>query len=344
MQLKPVIASYSGDAYVRMRAFLGEDVLALIGEIARSPEAASQAPADMLGELIEMHVLREEGDSHRLDTSVFLRDDIAAIREAVTPLARELAEHVLEVGDAFKDAPAELVLFLGGIIGLVQGLGRALQEKNVGVDWQHYGGRYARAKVDFDEVCDIYEVIGPDCLNKTILQGERYTAVFIGPGGRTFASLGQVMYDSDESSAYARQLHRFLVDAYAELAQGRIEHTALRAAAKEVGLLRNGRLSTAVITSEVVDTYKDAIDAVASAAFLYYQDSLPTLEALLRSTTPGRQGVPPANMMMNLWRYIRKLTARELYASGFLRDTVPDDGVVTVFHENDVPLLRRLLL
>jgi hypothetical protein len=49
-------------------------------------------------------------------------------------------------------------------------------------------------------------------------------------------------------------------------------------------------------------------------------------------------------MMLNLWRYVRKVTATELYANGFLRDSVPDDGIVTVFYENDVELLRRLLV
>ena len=49
-------------------------------------------------------------------------------------------------------------------------------------------------------------------------------------------------------------------------------------------------------------------------------------------------------MMLNLFRYVRKLTAKELYANGFFTDTIPDEGVLTVFYENDVELLRRLLM
>jgi hypothetical protein len=48
-------------------------------------------------------------------------------------------------------------------------------------------------------------------------------------------------------------------------------------------------------------------------------------------------------MSMNLWRYIRKVTARALYANGFFRDSIPEDGCLTVFYENDVELIGRLL-
>ncbi len=49
-------------------------------------------------------------------------------------------------------------------------------------------------------------------------------------------------------------------------------------------------------------------------------------------------------MMLNLWRYIRKVTAKELYANGFFTDTIPEEGVLTVFYENDVELVQRLLM
>jgi hypothetical protein len=64
-------------------------------------------------------------------------------------------------------------------------------------------------------------------------------------------------------------------------------------------------------------------------------------DELLRSTTSGKQGVAPANMYMNLWRYIRKMTAKALYANGFFNDTIPVDGCLTVFYENNVALIRR---
>jgi len=67
------------------------------------------------------------------------------------------------------------------------------------------------------------------------------------------------------------------------------------------------------------------------------------LETLLRSTTPGQQGVPPANMLLNLWRYVRKLTAQALYANGFFTDDIPERGTLTVFYENEAALLKQFL-
>lgn len=75
----------------------------------------------------------------------------------------------------------------------------------------------------------------------------------------------------------------------------------------------------------------------------YFAGQLASIRELLRSTTCGRQGVPPENMMLNLWRYIRRAVARELYATGFLRDGAPGAGVITVFHESSVRVLDELL-
>jgi hypothetical protein len=49
-------------------------------------------------------------------------------------------------------------------------------------------------------------------------------------------------------------------------------------------------------------------------------------------------------MMLNLWRYIRKLTAQELYANGFLTDDIPEKGTLTVFYKNDLEWIRQLLI
>jgi hypothetical protein len=46
--------------------------------------------------------------------------------------------------------------------------------------------------------------------------------------------------------------------------------------------------------------------------------------------------VPAENMMLNLWRYIRKAIAREMYATGFFMDCVPERGVITIFYENQL--------
>jgi hypothetical protein len=219
-----------------------------------------------------------------------------------------------------------------------------LRQKNIGADWKGYSGKYAQSKVDFNELCDVYDAIGPDYLNKTVLQGERYTAVFIGPGGNSFHSLTHAMNASEASRRYARHLNRYLVDAYAMLVNGEIQNESLRSSAEAANLFRQGKPRTSVITRETVREYEDAIEAIIDIASSYYGGELGTLNELLHSTTSGKQGVPPANMMLNLWRYIRKVVAKELYTNGFFTDTIPEEGILTVFYENDVELVRRLLM
>jgi hypothetical protein len=342
VRLKPVIASYSGEIVSRIRQYLDDDVLQVIADVARTPRERKDIQEDVRTELVEMHVLTQREGFVVLDTSVFLREDIESILNTVTPLAKELARRVLEGGSAFREAPPEVTLFLAGIVGLVQGLGRTADVEQVGVDWKGYSGKYAQSKVDFDELCEAYERLGADYLNKTVLRGERYTAVFIGPRGIRFPSLTQPMNASETSRQYARHLNRYLVDAYAMLIKGEIQNRALGAAAEAANLFRQGRPRTSVITVETMSRYGSAVETIIDLASSYYGGELDTLDALLRATTAGRQGVPPANMMLNLWRYIRKVTAQELYASGFFSDALPEEKSLTVFYEHDVERIVQL--
>ncbi len=291
MKLRAIIASYSSESSARIKQFLNENILEVISNIACSPKTSKEIHKDVLTELVEMHVLKEQAGIVTLNTSVFLENDIDCILKAVTPLAKELSRLVVDCGSAFRDAPPEVTIFLGGIIGLVQGLGATLRQKNIGVDWKSYQGRYAQSKVDFDEVCDIYNSIGPDYLNKSVLPGERYTTVIIGP---------EPIY-------------------------------------------KQGEPCKLVVTNEVVQKYESTIQIIRDVTSSYYIGKLHTLDMLLRSTTAGRQGVPPANMMLNLWRYIRKVTATELYRSGFFTDTIPEEGILTVSYENNIELIKQLL-
>lgn len=102
MKLNPAIASYSGDAFSRIRQCLDGDVLEVIARVARAPRRRDEIAADVLETLVEMHVLRERGGLVVLDTSVFLEDDIDSIVRTVQPLAEELADRVLRSGAAFQ--------------------------------------------------------------------------------------------------------------------------------------------------------------------------------------------------------------------------------------------------
>ncbi len=344
MKLKPGIASYLGESTGNIKRCLDENVLEIIAGIARSPKNTTEIAQDVLSELVEMHVLKEKAGLVTLDTSVFLEDDIERILDTVTPLAEELCQNILECGSAFRNAPPEITIFLGGAIGLVQGVGATFTQKYIAVDWKNYSGKYAQSKVDFDEVCDVYDAIGPDFLNKSVTQGERYTAVFIGPEGDSFKAFTHKINTSALSWRYRNHLENYLADAYAMLVKGEIQNDSLRKSAEIANMYRQGKPRTAVMTNETIHEYEGAIQAIIDVASSFYVGKLDTLDALLRSTTAGQQGTPPANMMLNLFRYIRKVAARELYRHGFFTDTIPEEGTLTVFYENDVKLIRQLLI
>lgn len=128
-------------------------------------------------------------------------------------------------------------------------------------------------------------------------QGERYTAVFIGPGGTSFYSLTQAMQTSEAGRRYVRHLNRYLVDAYAMLVKGEIQSEALGAAAEAANLFRQGKPRTSVVTRETVRKHGDAIEAIVQTASSVYEGQLGALDELLRSTTPGRQGC-----LRRIWR------------------------------------------
>jgi hypothetical protein len=96
MKLKPVIASYSGESYSRMKQYLDENVLEIIARVAQSPQPSAEIPREVAAELVEMHVWTDQDGLVKLGTAVFLKNDIENILSTVTPLAQEFAGRILE--------------------------------------------------------------------------------------------------------------------------------------------------------------------------------------------------------------------------------------------------------
>ncbi len=309
MKLKPVIASYSGESYSRIINTLNQDYLDVIAEIANSPANKSDIDEEMLHELTEMHVLVEENSLVKLNTAVFLEEDIKRITAVASALGRDLAKELMNVGAELMNASPEIRNFLGGIIGVGQGTSKFLRGKNIVVDWKNYTGKYAQSKVDFDEICDAYNSLGQDLQNKSIFRGERYTAVFIGPGA----------------------------------AGGTFNSENLKNTAEEINLFKEGKPNTALINNQVFQLYAPVIKKISDMSTQFYSDNLNLILECLRDTTAGRQGVPPENMMLNFWRYCRKILARELYDSHFFTDQVPVLGSITVLYDNTIDELNELL-
>jgi hypothetical protein len=343
MHLRPAIASYSGRSYAAIKAFLDSDVLDVIARVADSPVPQAGLDGQICDGLVEMHVFTEEDGLIRLGTAVFLEEDIQRINAAALQFGQELAAQVAEEAAWMRDEAPEIRNFLVGMIGIQQGLGVALRAEGTALDWRNYGGRYARSKVDFYQVCDAYETLGPDLQIKTVLRGTRFTAVFIGPGGESYPLRAQQASGAADPAAYVGYLNAFLTDAYAMLIAGELESPALRSATEQVGLFRDGVPAASVITNETIGPYIPTIQGVQRITHDYYTSQLGSFRELLRSTTSGRQGVPVENLMQNLWRYLRRAITRELYATGFFTDRVPEAGAITVFYDNDVAMLDELL-
>lgn len=343
MPLIPVIASYSDETHKKIKSALTDECLDVVARVATSPVSMDDVGEEILAELRDMHIVISRNSSLRLSTAVFLEDDISEVGSLASALGRELAEVMMNAGSELMAASPVTRNFLGGIVAAGQGPARLLCEANAVVDWKNYRGRYAQSKVDFDEVCDARGSLGADLQNKSVLRGEKYTAIFIGPGGRTYPSLVSQVNATDEMKVYRRDLLRYLTDAYAMLVGGLVKSDALERMAGQVGLFRDGAPCSAVVDKGIFQFYLPVIRRISDLSYSFYCSRLEQIYECLRSTSSGRQGVDPENMMMHFWRYCRRALARELYGSGFFTDSVPATGSITVFYDNDIDELRELL-
>ena len=338
MELTPTIASYSGTSFRAIQQLLDAQRLNVVAQVVSGPVERKKLESHTCDELIEMHVFKQEGKLVRLDTAVFLEADIERINQEALTWGRKLAQQVTCTAAPLQDEPAMVKNFVVGMLAINQGLGRLLREKQATLRWDQYTGRYAQTKVDFDEVCPAQLALGPDSLNKIILRGSRFTAVFTGPGGRSY-----LLPASGKDEAYIWDVNKFLTDAFAMLLRGEIENSWLSAAAEKAGLTRDGQPETVVLNEAMMEIYLPVFEQVMEVTYAFYERILKEMNDLLLSTTSGRQGVPAENMMLHLWRYLRRALAQELYASGFFSDHIPEDGRITIFYENDVPVFEKLL-
>lgn len=339
-QLMPAVASYTGKQ-AQVRAALSPPHLAAVVKVALAPQPQAALEQSILADLQAMHVVTVKEGLVRLMTAVFLEEDIPAVVALARRIGRRLAEQVCSLGADLLAASPEIRNFLGGIIAAAQGPSRLLRQTGIASDWRDYPGIYAGTKVDFDQECPAWAALGPELQSKLTLAGERYTAVFIGPGGHSFLTATNAV--AAEQRSYRRQLLRFLTDSYGDLLAGQTSDPSLLAMAAEVGLATAGRPLPLLVTEEVFARHAASVQRIAAVASEAYCAELPAIAACLQQTASGRQGVPTGNMLMHFGRYCRKALARELYACHFFTDAVPSAGCITVFYRNDIAELRSYL-
>jgi len=181
MKLRPTIASHSTDTYQAIRTILDARAMGAVERVATSPARRGELDSGVCSELVAMRVFREEGHVVCLDTAVFLEEDIRLVQEAAAKFGADVAGLVAPAAAKMRGAPPAITNLLVGIAGIGQSIGQLFKDRGLAVRWEHFGGRYPRCKVDFDEICDAYEASGQDLQSKTVLKGTRYTAVYIAP-------------------------------------------------------------------------------------------------------------------------------------------------------------------
>ncbi len=341
MKLQPNIASYNAN-YYKMKTKLTDEYIDIIYGIATGSANANDIKDEVINDLIDMHIVKKDGNSIKLNTAVFLADDIRKIYDLVSDLGSELARKLVENRSILNNVSPEIKNFLGGIVGVTQGLSRYNYENNIAIEWKNYTGQYAKTKVDFDEFCDLSNSIGEHLFNKTILVGEKYTAVFIGPGGNNYSHLFSSLYSLEGSRNYIDNVLRYLTDSYAMLLESKIRNEHLRQSAEQVNIFEGGRPKDILISRELFQEYSSSVNQITEISCEYYSSKLGLIFEVLRTTTAGRQGVSPENMLMHFWRYFSKILAKKLYEYNFLTDNIPQIGSITVFFDNEIDELSKL--
>ena len=94
-----------------------------------------------------------------------------------------------------------------------------------------------------------------------------------------------------------------------------------------------------VITKADAPVYRDAARQVREVLKRFIADTSKEMLRFLRTTHPAKQGVPPDKLIVDLMRYVRIMTHKELYQMEFYTDSLPEGGNVTVFRELDAALI-----
>ncbi|WP_026476147.1 hypothetical protein [Alkaliphilus transvaalensis] len=339
MKLIESIASYTGESYRNIQNVINEDIKKMIGDVIKSPQLAYDIDENLMHELIEMDIFKKHEGVFSPNTAIFLEEDIEMITEPVLVIGSELADVIKESGKELESYSPNIKNFIGSIIGAGQGLHSVMKDAGVASNWQTKTGKYEKSKIDFNEECEAYLRFGEDFQIKRIHRGNQYTSVVIGAGQNNYISnifsLNSMNPNNSKNTFYI-SLANYLTDTLPLLVSGKIKDDSLMNLAKASNIDVEDK--DIIINYNDSIKYQSIITKITKACTSYFFDSnnIDVVIKLLQSTIVGKQGAPIENMMMNFWRYLRKATAIKLYDNGFLTDSIPSNGSITVFYENKI--------
>jgi AraC-like DNA-binding protein len=321
-------------SYLRVQHLMTDEVKELIARIATDTIDARTVDPRTCEELSQARVVRVEDGTIRIDTAVFFEDDLVEIHHVAAQWGADLAERIVALGDRLPEMPPGCRRLLVGMNGIDQSMFELLISEGLAFNHRATGGRYATAKIDLYEVCDAYDRFGPYLSGGYGFHGTRFAVKIIGHDQGIYRYLNAGVSDTDdEQYSFRIAANEYLTDALGELVLGEVNHPSLAAAAEAAGLMRSGKALVPFITAAEAPAYRDAAGLVRDAVGEFLRSTATETRAFLKGTLPGRQGVSSDKLIVELMRYVRLVTHKSLYESGFYTDSLPEGGNITVFRE-----------
>jgi len=319
---------------LRIEQLLTDEVKELIGRIATGKVYIHTVDPHISGELRQARLIRISQEVVKIDTAVFLEDDLEKIHGVADRWGKDLAKRIEALGKELPDMPPGCKRLLIGMNGIDQGVFDLLISKGYAFNHRATRGRYAGAKIDFYEMCDAYDRLGPYLSGSYGFSGEKYAVRIIGQDQGIYRYLNTGISEGDnEQYTFRTNANKFLTDALGELLVSEAGHPSLSAAAKAAGLIKAGKALVPVITAAEAPAYSNTVKLIRDVIGDFLRDTAVRMNTFLKSTLPGKQGVAPDKLIIDLMRYIRMVTHKALYESQFYKDSLPDGGSITIFKE-----------
>ncbi len=322
------------ESMLRVKQLLTEEVKELVGKIATGPMDISAVDPHICDELTQARIIRIEGSTIRIDTAVFLEDDLVKIHGFADRWGTDLAKRIAALSGRIPEMSPGYRRLLIGMNGIDQGVFDLLISGGYAFNHRETSGRYASAKIDFYEVCDTYDRFGPYLSGGYSCSGERFTVKVIGHDQGIYRYLNSgISLEDDGQNAFQKNTARYLTDAFGELLLGEGQNASLSAAAEAVGLIKSGVALVPVITDADAPAYWNAAKLVRDVISEFLTSTATEMKNFLKDTLPGKQGVSPDKLTVDLMRYVRMVTHKTLYDSEFYTDSLLESGNITVFRE-----------
>ncbi len=318
---------------LRVQQLLTDEVKELVTKIATETMDVRAIDPHICEELNQARVIHVDDGTVRIDTAVFLEDDLVKIHDVAERWGEDLTRRITALGDRLPEMSPGIRRLLIGYNGIDAGVFDLLISEGHAFNHRATGGRYAKAKIDFYEVCDAYDRFGPYLSGGYGCRGERFAARIIGGPGIAGYLSASISDADDQQNLFRAITNKYLTDALGELLLGEADHPSLAAAAEAAGLMRAGKAVVPPITTAEAPAYWSAVKIVRGAVGEFLRSTATEMKAFSESTLPGKKGVSSDKLIVDLMRYVRMVTHKALYDSGFYTDSLPEGGNITVFRE-----------